>query len=230
MEEATIDIGFRYFALINHADLRRPSDQVIRLDNYPVSWARHFIENGLYADDPILRASLASHVGFTWSDVPTMIEMTGRQRLILETAARHGLGDGFTVPVNIPGETSGSCSFATQKGRSPPNRNFLLAQLIGAFAFQAARRLKQIGSFARQHSRRLTPRQRDCLVWAIRGKTDWEISRILGLSEETISQHLDMARKRYGVTKRLPLAVHAIFDGQISFVEALSWQFPPERE
>jgi hypothetical protein len=30
-----------------------------------------------------------------------------------------------------------------------------------------------------------------------------------------------MARARYGVTKRLPLAVHAIFDGQISFIEAL---------
>lgn len=65
---------------------------------------------------------------------------------------------------------------------------------------------------------------------AIQGKTDWEISVILELSQETVSQHLDMARERYGVTKRLPLAIHAIFDGQISFIEALSWQFPQERE
>ena len=151
-----------------------------------------------------------------------MIEVTARQRSILENAVRQGLVDGFTVPANIPGENAGSCSFATRKGRSPPARNLPLAQLIGAFAFQAARRLKLIGGLARQPSRRLTPRQRDCLLWAIRGKTDWEISRILGLSEDTVSQHLDMARERYGVSRRLPLAVRAIFDGQISFIEAVS--------
>ena len=50
----------------------------------------------------------------------------------------------------------------------------------------------------------------------------WEISRILGLSEETVARHIDLARARYGVTKRLQLAVHAIFDGQISFLEAFS--------
>ncbi|WP_262313215.1 LuxR family transcriptional regulator [Acidiphilium sp. AL] len=223
-------MGFDFFALITHVDLRRPRHNVIHLDNYPVSWAQHFVEEGLYTHDPILHACLTTNVGFDWADVPRMIDVTGRQRSILENAARHGIGDGFTVPANIPGESSGSCSFAMRPGHRPPVRNFLLAQLIGAFAFQAARRLNGLGSMSQKRPRHLTPRQRDCLIWAIRGKTDWEIGRILGLSEETVSQHLDMARGRYGVTRRLPLAAHAIFDGQISFVEALSWQFPPKRE
>lgn len=230
MEEVTLEIGFRYFALINHVDLREPPHNVIRLDNYPTSWTKGFIEQGLYVHDPILRACLTSNVGFSWIDVPRMINVSARQRSILEKAARHGLGDGFTVPAHVPGEIGGSCSFATHRGRNSPVRNFLLTQLIGAFAFQAARRLSGVGGLSTGATKHLTPRQRDCLIWAIRGKTDWEIGRILGLSEETVSQHLDMARGRYGVTKRLPLAVHAIFDGQISFIEALSWQFPPKRE
>lgn len=230
MEEITVEIGFDFFALVNHVDLRCPSHNVIHLENYPDSWAQCFVEESLYAHDPIIRACLTTNLGFEWAEVPRMIAMTTRQRSILENAARHGIGTGFTVPANIPGETSGSCSFATRQGRCVPVKNILLAQLIGAFAFQAARRLNGLDSVPQPHPRYLTPRQRDCLIWAIRGKTDWEIGRILGLSEETVSQHLDMARGRYGVTKRLPLAVHAIFDGQISFIEALSWQFPPRRE
>jgi len=230
LEAASIEIGFHYFALVHHVDLRRASSDIIRLDNYPAPWANHFVENGLYAEDPIHRACLTSNVGFTWADVPRIIAITGEQRSILENAAKHGLGDGYTVPVNIPGEPSGSCSFATRHGRRLPEQNLLLAQLIGAFAFQAARRLSQNGSLPPQSPPRLTPRQRDCLLLAIQGKTDWEIGRILDLSEETVSQHLDMARERYDVAKRLPLAVRAIFDGQVSFIEALSWQFPQKRE
>jgi LuxR family quorum-sensing system transcriptional regulator CciR len=221
MEDITLEIGFRHFALINHADFRRPSHNLIRLYNYPLTWAENFIENGLYAHDPVLLASLTSAVGFVWTDVPTMIEMTNKQRTILESAATHGLGDGFTVPAHIPGEISGSCSFATKRGVLVPPANLLLAQLIGAFAFQAARRLNRMESLPQQRPLRLAPRQRDCLLWAIKGKTDWETSRILGLKEETVTEYLDTARERYGVTKRLPLAIHAIFDGQISFIEAL---------
>lgn len=230
MEEITLAIGFRHFALVNHADLRgASSSKFIQINNYPLTWAESFIQNGLYAYDPVLLASLKSAVGFSWSDVPAMIEMNSRQRGILEDAAKHGLGDGFTVPAHIPGEIGGSCSFAAKLGVQVPAPNLLVAQIVGAFAFQAARRLNQTYFPERPRLRQLTPRQRDCLLWAIKGKTDWEIGRILSLNEETVSRHLDMARVRYGVTKRLPLAVHAIFDGQISFMEALSWQLPLKR-
>ena len=221
LEDVTAEIGFHYFALINHVDLRLPKENIIRFDNYPDSWAKHFVANGLYVHDPILQASLTSNFGFAWSDVPKMINITNRHRKILQDATRNGLGEGYTVPANIPGEYFGSCSFATKPGVAAPVENFPLAQLIGAFAYQTARRLKQGNVVLRDPSLSLTPRQRDCLLWAIRGKTDWEIGRILGVSKETVSKHLDMARDRYGVTKRLPLAVHAIFDGQISFMEVL---------
>jgi LuxR family quorum-sensing system transcriptional regulator CciR len=221
MAEVTLEMGFDYFALINHVDLRNTSTNVIQFNNYPEPWSRHFIESGLYADDPILKACAVSNIGFSWADVPHLIDITPKQKLILEEAANQGLIEGFTIPVNIPGEFSGSCSFAARRSLDLPQDYLLVAQLIGAFAFNAARRLKKIGLVYPMQIRNLTQRQRDCLIWAIRGKTDWEIGRILGLNEETVSRHLDMARARYGVTKRLPLAVHAIFDGQISFIEAL---------
>jgi LuxR family quorum-sensing system transcriptional regulator CciR len=221
MQDVTVEIGFQYFALINHVDFRQSLHGVIQIENYPAPWSKQFIAHGLYSKDPVLCASLVSNAGFPWVDVPKMITLTPTQEEILSNAAKNGLGDGYTVPANIPGEFYGSCSFAMRDGLKAPVKNYPLAHVIGAFAYQAARRLTRSGDMFDSQVPRLTTRQRDCLVWAIKGKTDWEISKILGVSQETVSRHLDMARERYGVTKRLPLAIHAIFDGQISFIEAL---------
>ena len=68
---------------------------------------------------------------------------------------------------------------------------------------------------------KLTDRQRDCVFWAARGKSDWEIAQILGIGHETVIQHLKQARERYGVTKRTMLAVSTLFDGTISFIDIL---------
>ncbi|BBN83230.1 hypothetical protein PA25_32150 [Pseudoalteromonas sp. A25] len=36
----------------------------------------------------------------------------------------------------------------------------------------------------------ITNREKDCLLWASEGKTSWEISQILGISERTVNFHL----------------------------------------
>ena len=228
MDDITREIGFRYFAIISHVDLRHPSRGVIRLDNYPEVWARHFVDHGLYARDPILTASLTTSVGFCWSEVPGMIEVSSSQRSILEDAAKQGLRHGFTMPANIPGEINGSCSFAATQTRKLPTGAHMCAQLIGASAFQAARRLSGIGPRLGRETRRLTPRQRECLIWAAKGKTDWEIGQILGLNEETVTEYLDLARKRLDTSRRVQLAIKALFEDQISFLEVLRRE-PPSK-
>ena len=65
----------------------------------------------------------------------------------------------------------------------------------------------------------ITDRQRDCLVWVARGKSDWEISRIIGISPETVVRHVKQARERYGVEKRTSLLIRTLFDGTISFTD-----------
>lgn len=213
-------LGFDHFALIHHADLSRLSPSLIHIDTYPAVWREHFITNNVYLDDPILHACVRTHLGFAWSDVSNIIALSQRQRLILETAQHEGIGEGFTVPINIPGDVNGSCSFATRFGKALPHNYLIFAQLLGSFAFQAARRLKQRAN--PNTSRRmpmLTPRQRECVVLVGNGKTDWEIATILGLREDTVTKYLNAARERYGVARRMQLVVAAIYDGQISLGE-----------
>ena len=212
------DLGFTYFALTQHVDIRRTSD-AIRIHNYPPGWAVWFDEQSLGTSDPVHRASNVTSVGFAWSSLPDMIALTAADEKVLERARRHGIGDGFTVPAHVPGEAHGSCSFACACGDLLVEDRLPLLQLVGAFAFEAARRMRREQFSAGPV--RLTERQRECVMWAARGKSDWEIATILGISEETVGEHLRHARERYGVGKRTLVAVHALFDGTIGFLDVL---------
>jgi LuxR family quorum-sensing system transcriptional regulator CciR len=105
------------------------------------------------------------------------ITLTPRDLEVLELATERGIGDGFTVPAHVPGESNGSCSFAAEPGEALREEQLPFAQLAGAFAFEAARRLSGMRSSGSVPTRPLTDRQRDCVVWASRGKSDWEIAR-----------------------------------------------------
>lgn len=218
LSEIVHDLGFRYFALTHHLDVRRTRD-AIRIHNYPLGWAEWFDEQALGTADPVHRASNVTSVGFMWSTLPDMIALTDRDRRILALAKREGIGDGFTVPAHVPGEAHGSCSFACAPGEAFSIENVPLLQLVGAFGFEAARRIRR--NRLAPAPVPLTDRQRDVVLWAAAGKSDWEISRILGISRQTVIEHLRHARDRYGVGRRTLLAVHALFDGTIGFLDVL---------
>nr|WP_280173574.1 LuxR family transcriptional regulator [Allosphingosinicella indica] len=218
LTEIARDMGFRYFALTHHLDVKVAASPNVRLHNYPPDWVRYFDDNALGPSDPVHRATHMTSVGFPWSELSRLIPLSARDEDILERAAARGVGEGFTVPVHVPGEAHGSCSFATAHGQALDAGQFAAAQLVGAFAFEAARR---IACMRRPLAERpmLTDRQRDCVLWAARGKSDWEIAQILGVSHETVIRHLKLARERYDVSRRSQLMAHALYDGAIGFAD-----------
>jgi LuxR family quorum-sensing system transcriptional regulator CciR len=213
----TRDLGFQYFAVTHHVDVLAAGERAIRLHNYPARWADYYDAQALGVSDPVHRASHVTSVGFRWSQMPRMIPLTAHDRRILALGREQGIGDGFTVPANVPGEAHGSCSFASEADRPIQEAMLPIAQLAGAFAFEAARRLWSGRGKRDEEAPQLTDRQRDCVLWVARGKGDWEIARILGVSEETVARHIKQACERYGVNKRTLLAIRTLFDGTLSF-------------
>ena len=219
LEDVTRELGFRYYALLHHASLRGAGQHLIRYDNYPPGWEEELRTSGLVGDDPVHLASVRTNVGFSWEAVGELVPLTARRREILERGARFGLAGGFTVPVNVPGEPAGSCTFAIATGKSLPAHRLLCAETIGAHAFGAARRIHHLPAEARPP--RLSPRERRCLTLVARGKTDGEIATILGISEETARQYVKRARAAYDVISRTQLVVHGLKDCVISYDEAM---------
>lgn len=71
-----------------------------------------------------------------------------------------------------------------EPGRAPKPRRLLLADL------------------APEKRRPLTPREIECLQWTAKGKTAWEVSVILGISEQTAAKHLHNASRKLGCVSK----------------------------
>jgi len=226
----TKDLGFQYFALSHHVDFAAAGGQAIRLHNYPAQWQDFYDRHSLGICDPVHRASQVTSIGFPWSRMRSMIPLTASDMRVLALGGALGIANGFTVPAHVPGEASGSCTFASEAGHPMPERMLPLAQLAGNFAFEAARRL-WTGRGRRQPGRMpiLTDRQRHCVLLVACGKSDWEMSQILGLSEETVTRHIKQACERYGVNKRTLLVIRTLFDGTITFTDILRARYAPFR-
>jgi LuxR family quorum-sensing system transcriptional regulator CciR len=213
-------LGCRYYALSQHVDFLHAPGSSLRLHNYPEKWQHWFDSERLGVSDPIHRASHVTAFGFRWAAVDQLIHLTKRDRDVLARALAHGIGDGFTVPGNVPGETSGSCSFACGSGNAMPERSIPFAQLAGLLLFETGRRLTLQRPLPRPPA--LTDRQVECIVWVGRGKTDWEIARILGVSHATVIEHLRNARERYDASTRSMLTVRALYDGAVCFSDLIA--------
>jgi LuxR family quorum-sensing system transcriptional regulator CciR len=219
LAEISADLGFSHFALAHHVDLRRASTPAIRIHNYPAELEQYHDDQQLGSRDPVHRACQRTAIGFAWSDLPGMIQLTSRDLRVLDAAAHRGIGEGFTVPAHVPGELSGSCSFATAKGVRLQPDNLVMAQLVGAFAFQAARQFVRAVSPSPLKAFHVSNRERECLLWIARGKTDSEIGTILGISTETVRQYVKHVRSTYDVVSRSQLVAHALLAGTINFPE-----------
>lgn len=220
MVDVTRELGFRYFALSYHIDFSSETGTVRRLHNYPPKWEDFYDRHRLAVSDPVHRASHVTSVGFCWSQIPAMIALTPGDRAVLALGREQGLGTGFTVPAHVPGEARGSCSFANDADGPVAPELFPAAQLAGNFSFEAARHIwSRRGSRSGTEQPRLTDRQRDCALWVARGKSDWEVARILGVSEETIARHVSQACERYEVSKRTSLVIRTLFDGTLTFTD-----------
>jgi LuxR family quorum-sensing system transcriptional regulator CciR len=225
LKDATRRFRFDHFALAQKTH-SNPGDRPVgplRLTDYPESWVERLATNGFMADDPVLVACERSVAPFAWTNLGTIIKLTPRQRAYMAHARGAGLGEGYTVPIHVPGEASGLCSFVMQDGSPLPAESLPAAQYLACFAFEAARRLKR----AEQQSEaanapKLTQRQLDCLVLVARGKSNWVAGQLLGLSEQTVHKYVEAAKRRYGVSTRTELVVRALYDGQLSFGDVLN--------
>lgn len=218
---AVHDLGFKHFAIIHHVRFGIPEDENVRLTNYPVEWVG-YVREQLKVPDPVVRAAERISSGFKWDQLDSLLDMTPAEIDHMAQAARHGLVQGYTVPNHVPGETFGSCTFAVGKGSPFPDASVSAAQALGSFAFEAARRLvrQQPGEIYMRPSP-LSDRQRECLLFVARGKSDSVIAQLLDIRPKTVNEHIEAAKRRYAVATRSQLLVRALFRSEICFSEVI---------
>jgi LuxR family quorum-sensing system transcriptional regulator CciR len=223
IEQACLDLDFDYFAMVNHIRFGHPSAGHVRLSNYPLDWLAIVRERDQRLD-PVLRAAERASSGFTWDKIERTMRLTPEDKAVLQQARDYGIGDGFTVPNHVPGELFGSSHFAVHVDRDFPSASVPAAQALGNFAFEAARRLlaeRTIRSEEYVVPAPLSDRQRECLLFVARGKSDSVIAQLLDIRPKTVNEHIEAAKRRYSVASRSQLLVRALFRSEICFCEVL---------
>lgn len=221
VDDITRWLGFDHFAIVSHVDFGRVVPSV-KITNYPIELIGALREAGLMRD-PVLRASERASIGFSWDQLPALITWREGDDAHMRRAARLGIVAGYTVPNNVPGESLGSSHFSVSDAGRLPRTHFAAAQSVGAFSFEAARRLVARDGPVDEapDPAPLTQRQRDCLVQVARGKSDGVIAQLLGLKPRTVNEYVEAAKRRYVVATRQQLVVRALFRSEISFSEVL---------
>lgn len=213
------ELGFDHFALsleLRTAECQTPS---VLLHDYPQEWARVYTGFDLAGQDPVRRAGDRSFTGFGWQQIERLVPLTRGDRQMLAVGRECGIADGYTIPRHLPGLAHGSCTFAVRPDNKVPRDMLAVAEIAGALALAAA--LDLSGPARRGAKPALSDRQRECILWMARGKTAAETAIILGISLETVNQHLKMSRERYGVHCKQLLVIRAMFDGLIGFRDVI---------
>jgi LuxR family quorum-sensing system transcriptional regulator CciR len=220
LSDAAKSLGFDCVTMVHHVAPGGALERIIAYSDYPEDYLSASLARRYFADDPMLAAGERSAAPFLWSEVPEILPLTARHQEILSAAAASGLEQGLTVPINVPGEPRGSCSFGLRGTRALSEAGSQAALWVGVFGFEQARRI--VGLARPLEARpRLSPRQLDCVVLVGRGKSDGVIAQLLDLSRDTVHEYIEAAKRRYGVATRQQLLAACLADGQVTYADVL---------
>ncbi|KRQ16271.1 transcriptional regulator [Bradyrhizobium manausense] len=182
---------------------QRAGKKPVVISTYPNNWVEHYVRSHYERLDPIIKRSLETTDPFQWGlDVPSRPISAAQQRF-LEEASEFGIRLGFTLPIHDTDGSVAALTFAADQRRPQFDRcidlNASALQLI-ARCFHSHVRRKLLHEFTIDGIH-LSPREVECLEWAAKGKSFWEIGQILGISHNTVAHYLRSARDKLGVRK-----------------------------
>lgn len=206
-------LGYEHIACASHVDPLRPRPGSVSIVTYPMPWQEQYSQCDYAFIDPVFLAARTMAAPFNWNECLGLMRLSPRQKRVLVEGAEYGVAGGMTIPLCTPDVMPASCSLvAGRDGIDPLHMGDILMVVI--YGHGAMHR--RLNPQAIVEPVVLSPRERDCLALAGRGKSDWTIGQLLGVSERTAHNSIERAKKRYGVAYRTQAVVRAAFDGQIS--------------
>jgi LuxR family quorum-sensing system transcriptional regulator CciR len=213
MQRAVGDIGFdryAYCALTGH-DRYLPGNKpapAIAL-NFPTSWTDYYFERRYQTIDPVIVNAPRIERPFLWDSMSTRYRLTRGQTSVMNQAREARLRDGVGVPLHGPFGSVCLLTFAAGDGH-PDAKAFLANLAILSAQFHLAYSEIARADVDPPAIPELTERERECLKWLANGKSRWEISQILRLSENTIRFHVKNAFRKLDANNRVLAVVKAV--------------------
>jgi DNA-binding CsgD family transcriptional regulator len=208
--------SFRYFAY----HLVRPPEGARRsyyIANYPVEWVERYVERGYINRDPVVIAATRALIPFSWQNLRGNRSFSESERLIFDEGGEFQIRDGVSVPLRGPSHAFAlfSVGMSTRPRKGAAVLPYIVheVQIFAAYLHDVV--MRHLYKASTDLTVALSPRERECLLWTARGKTAWEISVILGISDEAVTFYIKAACRKLQVHSKTHATVVAIMRGII---------------
>jgi DNA-binding CsgD family transcriptional regulator len=221
------------YVACTYLDVRRLPLSGEPLPFYVSSVRNDFVETYVAEDflgyDPVIQRAATTNAPFTWDDCPEYHSWRrsprgakSRARHVMQVANDFGFTDGYVIPVHAvdrrgrPASALVSLYWEDRPEilRTSSSRPAWL-RLAAASMHEKMLELRGLSNDEFPPPS-LTDRERECLVWACRGKTRNETADILNISDRTVEFHFQNAMKKLGVHNKYHAIAVAIHMGIIS--------------
>jgi len=209
--------GFSYYYLSLRGYCGGNSYQRVTMDNLPEK-ARptELIEDPDL--DPLVHYAATRSLPMDWRSIIAQPFYRKRHYLqAMAARARRGLVRGCTIPLThtsgVLGRLDLVCDHDDETAERCIRQNLPGASLLGHVLFD------KVGELARESRQQmdeetadmsLTPRERECLLWASEGYSNREISQLLGIGERTVLYHVNHACRKLNARNRQHAVTKAI--------------------
>ncbi|QXX95824.1 LuxR family transcriptional regulator [Serratia marcescens] len=205
-------VDYFMFALCHSSSLAAPD--ILIIDNLPTEWCEFYHRRGFQRIDPVTSYCFSNMVPIHWHQLSRLPEYSGSQyQIMMHNAKSFGLMSGMSIPLRAATGDPGMLSLISRQpvDKSEGNFNALTpyAMLLTSHLLECVDRNGWLNKEQAPDKIKLTSREYDCLFWACEGKTSWEISKILCISERTVLFHLNNATEKFGAKNRQ----HAVAKG-----------------
>lgn len=183
------------------------------ISGYPKEWRDRYTANSYMVIDPTVQYCAQNIIPLQWDQVSLSHNQTTEIKRFMSEAGDFGVRSGVSFPVH---SVKGDFAMFTLASEKPNLKSDIKIQcvmpfghLFSAHLHEAVRKIfeSDVISLSRCD---LTRREKECLLWVTEGKTAWETSKILNISERTVTFHLQNVQEKLGVTNRQHAVARAV--------------------
>lgn len=202
--------GFEHFGVGDLVNPHSDGGQTLFHTQWPSGWEERWVSQDYMFCDPVVAHILQSTRPIIWSSIKYKSRSMAQK--VMSEASEFGMLDGFSVGVR--------CSTGLTVCVSVAGHHVELTKIDAANLEMACVHFEDtIENFIckerKPRTQQLSQREREVLSWISAGKTDWEISSILSISQSTSQEHAKRAIRKLGAVTRAQAVAIGIRSGQI---------------
>lgn len=207
--------GFRHYLLRIVLRLQPGPGFNLRITNYPATWLDKYADSGYNLIDPAAGYARTMTRPAYLHELPEAGHNPVLSGRFTDDAHDAGLYEGVTIPLC----TTALWGFLNMNSPERPHLAegaFGSSMIFSAALSEAVCRVTARTGLSETYGG-LTRREREVLFWASSGKTAWETSEILGISERTVIAHLAKSMRTIGCVNKAQLigAVAYLLDSDV---------------